>query len=1327
LIVNRKVNLEILIGQTMLNKFMAIHLILVFSLISCNVFALNESGFVTPPDSAKPWVYWYWMNGNSTKEGIKADLESMKKAGIGGAMQFDIGMGPSGPLLTRSSEWLDVVKYTLVEAEKLGLKVGFNCPGWANSGGPWIEPEFNMQELTWTETFVEGPKEIKLRLKEPARRLGTYKDIAVFAFPTIASDSKALNNAKLAIKDVHGKAVNKYHKMFDGDTDTVAILPGTFDIELSEPLRVQSVFVRAPHQSRFFKADLMAWDDNSNQFIKVKAFEFTQSGLNDRPSIGTASFQSVTSKKFRFAFKTGYGASNAPAKKMYIAELNMTGGHRLDKWANKAGFGTGRVLDFSDMTPKAEDVIPLNAIKDITSKVAADGTLKWNVPDGNWTVIRLGYIPTGAQTEPLPAGISSLEVDKLSKKATDIYYDGMMKPILEAVGPELAKKVVSNHHIDSFESGWQNWSDNFDDEFSNRRGYNISKYWPALTGRIVKDTETTEHFLWDFRRTISDCYADNHISQLALRCHEDDLFFSTEAYDGPFEYLQASGRSDVPMVEIWANSPIGSRPRMAPIHAAHIYEKQIIATEQYTAPAKWENHPYNMKPLADYTYTVGVNRFALHVFTQQPWVDPKMRPGMTLGPWGAHTDRGNTWWDKSYAWHEYLTRCQYVLQQGSPVADILYFLGEDAPNGGGNNPPTPPFGYEGDGLNAEILGRLKVIDNKYILPKGKQYRYIVMLDDVHVTLKSMKHLVRLVYDGGTLVGSRPNASPSLSDYMRIDEFKNIVEKLWGAVDSDSDQKQVGQGRVIWGKKLEDVLSSDGLAQDFTYDRNAPVSLNYTHRIIGDFEVYFVASSGQADAIVNATFRVNDKRPELWYPDSGRTEMVACYKQSSEGTTIPLKFGPSGSVFVVFRKPKKLTPTIVKVAVDDREIVNADATLSEENKLARTFTVSLWAKPSRKITLPQESSNGLAWDNQSWALYPAPGHQIFGDGQSGVGVSVGTNGVCVMEHWAFNVAPVLVYKASAPLEGWTHIAVVYQNNKPTLYVNGKAVGTGLSSGQVANFKLTPSPGLDNCKITSLFTDNQALGSDSLSTIFNKGFEFNANVVAPEITIADNNVYLNAWDSGVYEITYSNGKKYKTPRIEVPKPLYFNKSWKVYFPSNTGEGKTVEFEKLISWPEYEGDEYVKYFSGTATYTSFQDVPAETFVKDRSLYLSLGDVQVMAEVIVNDENLGVYWKPPFMIDVTSVLIPGKNKFEIKVTNTWPNRLIGDEQYPDDCTIDGSWKSGGIPGVPDWVKKNQARPESNRVSFTTWKHWNKDDSLFPAGMLGPVKIIMSQKEVLK
>ncbi|MBM3496560.1 MAG: hypothetical protein FJX72_19915, partial [Armatimonadetes bacterium] len=408
------------------------------------------AAFRNPPDSAKPHTWWHWMNGNSSKAGITADLEAMKRAGIGGVQIFNVDCGiPDGPVPVMSEQWREHTKHAIAEAGRLGIEVCIhNCPGWSSSGGPWVKPEHAMQMLTWSEQTVTGPKRIELALQQPPTRRDHYRDIAVYAIPTP-----------------------------------------------SDP--------------------------------------------------GAASYR--------------------------IAGIGP-----------KAAFDRPPMRD-PDLRPDAPPGIPAEGIANLTSRMDASGKLTWEAPAGEWTILRIGHTCTGAQNAPAPASGRGLEVDKLSREAMDAFWPGFMGTVIAQAGP-LTGKTLNNALIDSYETGYQNWTPRFREEFVRLRGYDPMPYLPTVTGRVVNTLEASERFLWDFRRTISDLWASHYYEHFAELCRKHGMLFSVEPYgNGSFDNLQCGGLADVPMGEFWVPNAGASETLKLAASAAHTNGRKFVGAESFTA------------------------------------------------------------------------------------------------------------------------------------------------------------------------------------------------------------------------------------------------------------------------------------------------------------------------------------------------------------------------------------------------------------------------------------------------------------------------------------------------------------------------------------------------------------------------------------------------------------------------------------------------------------------------------------------------------------------------------------------------------------------------
>lgn len=980
-----------------------------------------ERGFLNPPAAARPWVYWFWLNGNITREGITADLEAMKRVGIGGVLIMEVNQGtPVGPVDFMSDQWRDLFKYMVGEAGRLGLEVNMNNDaGWNGSGGPWIPLDKAMQMVVTSETPVSGGKRFEGALPQPKANSGYYRDIAVLAFPTPATRYRIGNVARKAV----------------------------------------------------------AW---------------------------------------RQAFKGGKDI--------------------------KAG-----------TTVPADSLISSDRVVDLTARMDKKGLLTWDAPAGEWTVVRFGHTFTGARNKPAPASGAGPECDKLSKEGIEAQFNGMIGKLIKDVGAVAGKALVATH-VDSWENGSQNWTAKMRQEFRKRRGYDMLRFLPVMTGRPVDSVDVSERFLWDLRQTVSDLVAENYIGHLRKLANAGGLKLSMESYTTPANDLEVADYVDEPICEFWWPGGGGLYwTAKAMASAAHGNNRPIVGAEAFTAHSneRWLAHPSSLKTLGDRAFCDGVNRFIFHRYAMQPWLD--RRPGMTMGPWGLHYERTETWWGQSSAWHEYLARCQYMLRQGRFAADVLDLQPEE---------PMARFkslalsGYDYDAYSPRLfLENVSVRDGKLTLPHGMQYRLLLLPDVKSMTLPMLRKIKGLVEAGAAALGNPPQTVPGLTDYPKADaELKELAVALWGT-DETVKERAVGKGRVFGGMKPEEALARLGAAPDFTADRN----LRWIHRTVDATDIYFVASGETRPREASCTFRQSGKCPQFWDPKTGRIAPARYYEEKNGRTRVPIRFEPAGSVFVVFA-PGPVDPAgrVVSVKHDGRLIVPAPAAAAPA------------AEPAVSAALPA-----------------------------------------------------------------------------------------------------------------------------------------IDLVRGEL-----------WRPGDYVIKTADGKSRRFKIGTMPQPLAVNGPWLVRFDPNWGAPRRITMDKLVSWSKH-SDPGVRYFSGTARYEKKIALPSEMLGKQRRVYLDLGKVAVMARVKLNGKDLGILWKPPYRVEITGAARAGENSLAIGVVNLWPNRLIGDEQLPEDSSRNSN---GTLKEWPRWLEEGKPSP-TGRYTFSAWRLWKKSDPLQESGLLGPVRILTAEK----
>jgi hypothetical protein len=821
----------------------------------------------------------------------------------------------------------------------------------------------------------------------------------------------------------------------------------------------------------------------------------------------TIRFDACTARHFRLSFAEDLLQAT-------VGEVALGRSNKIHNWEPKAGFtrygewGAGAGLSTDRKTTpegNAKDgpvsgqpvaAIPPSKVIDLSSKMDADGRFAWKAPQGDWTILRIGYTSTGIKNHPASEGGHGLECDKLQPYGVEAAFNGMLQKLIDD-NAELTGKSFSHAHIDSWEVGIQNWTKGMAEEFNRRNGYDLTPFYPLLVaGHAVESNDASERFLWDLRQTLLAMVSENYLGRVKELCHENGLEFSSEA-GGRQTFLHSPvyllTKSDLPMGEFWPHEATPRVDGKAAASVAHLYNKPLAGAEAFTGGADfggWNSHPYRLKGIGDEAFCLGINHFVIHYSVHQAYEG--FRPGFAMGPWGIHFDRMNTWWKQSRPWMKYIARCQYLLRQGDFVADVLYFPGEDAPYYFGKRAslsvPLPP-GYDFDGCDPEtLMERLTVKDGRVALPHGPSYRYLMLPNSKTMTPELADRIRQLVDAGATVIGPRPERSPSLRGFPQCDEDVRGGHDLWDS------------GQVIWGKTFEEIARADALAPDFDFSSEASeADIRYIHRSNGSLDIYYVANRTETATETVATFRVTGRQPELWHPEDGSTRDLTDWDVEADGrTVVPLRFDELESYFIVFRR-----------------------------------------------------------------------------------------------------------SAAAP------------------------------ASKQANFR---------------------------------EFQAVATLGGP---------------------------------------------WRLEFPPGQDAPHSTRIQELGSWSE-SADSGIQHFSGTATYRSTFMSPRRNTSDGKGWFLDLGDVQVIAEVCLNGQQLGTLWKPPFRVEITDALKPGENELEIRVTNLWVNRLTGDEQFPADI----AWGDRFLEAWPTWFLEDRPRPEPRRKTLTVVKHYSKDGPLMKSGLLGPVTL---------
>tara|TARA_R110002049_G_scaffold53223_35_gene149088 strand:- start:1606 stop:5013 length:3408 start_codon:yes stop_codon:yes gene_type:complete len=938
-------------------------------LLFCNAPSVGSDSlaaqFRLPPESAKPRVWWHWMDGNVSEAGIAADLQWMRRVGIGGVHLADVGLNTPQWIDDRkpfmSPGWKKAFSYSVNLAADEGLEFGvFSSPGWSVTGGPWVKPEQAMKKLVWSETRVAGGRLFKGTLPSLPIATGPFQNIVkTFSGKKVAGGEQPTlpeyhrdtivvayrePSAALAMPEpkVHANFdLDGADVLFDDDPESGLTLPQAtgkkplrIQLDFGQPLPVRSVTVAASPAGTLVN---LAVSEDGRKFRHHKTFFL---GAIEQ---ATVDMDPVTSRYFRFSFPrrpplAGFfspnaapgaaregaddllGSPQAVKPPVVVRSLLLRQAARVNLFEKKAGFELPHNYYAIDTPPVPERLsVPVQDVIDLTQLVQEDGYLEWQAPPGNWVVLRMGYSLTGNVNQAASPAGTGLEVDKLNRRYVEQYMGSYLQSYEAILGPALmGSRGLNAFMTDSFEVGLQNWTDDILEQFERLRGYDPRPWLPTLTGIVIGSAEQSDRFLWDFRKTIADLARDSHYRVIAEAAQAKGLTVYGEALESQRYFLgddmDFRQFTDIPTAAMWMFSPdAGPQPGfVADIRGAasvaHVYGKDLVAAESLTsALAPWVSAPREMKPVIDLEFALGVNRPIIHSSVHQPRDDKK--PGLSLSIFGQYLNRHDTWADSAKAWTDYLSRTAYMLQQGRYHADIAYFYGEETPLSvmfSAALPTEIPRGYGYDFVNADaILTQLSVEDGCIVTSSGMRYRLLYLGGtSKRMTLPVLKKLQALVDAGGVVVGDKPVSSPSLADDEA--EFDRIAAQLWGTGDARSGlRKAYGEGLVFTGTDIDVALTQLQIAKDFDYSAATPdTNIVFNHRVLPGAELYFVSNQSDRAESVEALFRVRGKRAELWHADDGGIEDVS-YRFVDGRTVVPLNLAPFESVFVVFREDTQL--------------------------------------------------------------------------------------------------------------------------------------------------------------------------------------------------------------------------------------------------------------------------------------------------------------------------------------------------------------------------------------------------------------------------------------
>ncbi len=972
-----------------------------------------EAGFRDPPKEARPSAYWLWLGGHVNRPHVERELKAFHDAGVRGLCIFDMGargapkgMPPAGPPFMSERSVADIA-HAVEIAGRLGMDVQLSVASSWDMGGSWVEPRHASMGLFQSETLIEGPAFVDRVLpfppippRAPRRPNGQpvfYKNVAVLAIPADrrlpgydfvfkldwppgsskgtggSLDYAVLHNTPSDDPAKYGD-LHLFTKDFSIAISTTTPTGAAFREVLRASLKpttgpqrfdVPQRFDTPPVDARYVRLRIIS--GHNARFDRVQLGEFQ---LFDEQGVNVVASH-VADRSRDGAELLGYPPALG-------RDRLWTAGNLHD------GSTTGAGGSWSSAGRPPLLIEDPEKIVDLTDRIDADGRLRWNAPAGRWAIVRYVCTNTGERLKVPSPNSDGLATDHFSREATRTFLNYLIDRLRSKLG-QLDDTALKQLYLASYEVRGAIWTPDMTGQFRRYRGYDITPYLPVLSGSVVRSDDVTRRFIYDYRKTLGDLLVDAYYRAAVDTARAAGLGIESEAggpgppiHQVPVDALKALGAIDEVRGEFWPQRPDADRLWVVKetACAAHTYGKRRVHMEAFTSMYHWQDGPFDLKPSADRAFCEGMNHVVWHTGSHQP--PESGLPGWVYGA-GTHLNTNLVWWPKAKPFIDYLSRCSFLLQQGHFVADVCYYYGDQGYNfvPPKHVDPSLGYGHDYDVANAEVvLNRMSVRDGRITLPDGMRYELLVLPDredvDIDIDIAVLRKIERLVDAGATVVGPKPSRCNGLTDYPARDrQVKRLADALWG----DCDGKNIvehrhGNGRIVWGRPLREVLLERGIGPDFRFvSEKEGTDLDFIHRRTAEADIYFVSNKNMRWESIDAYFRVSGKAPsakvpELWLPDSGKIVPRPAYEQTPNGARVPLQFPPAGSLFVVFRKsnggrdgPRGQTARI--------EAVEAPAAI----KLAGPWTVRFpdgWGAPdSVKLTALK-----------SWTEHENPGIRYF---------------------------------------------------------------------------------------------------------------------------------------------------------------------------------------------------------------------------------------------------------------------------------------------------------------------------------------------------------------
>ncbi|SCD21024.1 Hypothetical protein PSM36_2219 [Proteiniphilum saccharofermentans] len=876
---------------------------------------LNKEFFKNPGKDHYPETWFHFIGGNVSKEGITADLEAIAAAGISGIQLFHGQFGGEWPgvspqIKALSESWDELIVWTAEECKRLGLNFTMqNCPGWSYAGGPWIEPENSMRHLVRSRKDIEGGRTVTVQFEMPQpsqEEWRNYQDLFVIAFPTPEGDTGyrlipsgiQSNRADLPWKEC---LVEQKRLVLDPSLSG----PTTIDVKFEKETLVRTVElppVRSFSHAWCYSPDITIaiYAETGDGMKQVAWLEMPPGSWQDDQPISIAC-EGAAAQSYRIEISNLH--------EMTISYINFYSAARQQNWESEAAWTLRRIVREDYPRQSSTAWVNPSSIVDITDKMDSSGVLSWDAPEGKWSVLRIGHVNTGMRNGPAPPEATGWESNKLDPAGARANFEGYIGRLLND-NSSLKDGLLNGILIDSWECRTQTWTAGLDDTFRQKWDYSLFSMFPAIFGYVVDDPETTARFLRDWRVTLNDLLVKNFFGEMGSIAKDNRLKISFETASGdifPGDILEYYKYADVPMCEFWhpkMDSYVGSlefKPVKPCVSASRVYGKGRVAAEAFTSfDLSWNEHPGFIKDRADEHLARGVTHMVFHTYTHNPRTD-FLPPSTSFGSGiGTPFLRLQTWWEHMPHFTDYLARCNYMLESGNPVSDVLMYLGDEQ-----NHKPQQllefPEGYAYDYCNPDVLlNRLSVKDGQLVTPEGIAYRVLWLYDCRRMLPETLEKIRSFAEQGITVVGQAPAGMATLSGgEAEQTRFQKAVEALWG--DGSRSVRQVGKGKVYTGD-IGAALTSEEIHPDINVKFS---DVRWLHRRVDSSDFYFLSAPEEKGYKGTISFRSRGNA-EIWDPLTGETRGVTSVAPGApkEGyTQVEMDLPAGTSCFVVFREGK----------------------------------------------------------------------------------------------------------------------------------------------------------------------------------------------------------------------------------------------------------------------------------------------------------------------------------------------------------------------------------------------------------------------------------------